>query len=408
MTPGSDELTVLMVASSYPRFKEDTASVFLKYLAEYVSDTGVRVHVLAPSDPHISRETGGSSVKVHYFRYFPACSHMLAYGSGILPNIRRHPWLVAQIPFFLLAMFYSLMIHSLKIRPQVIHAHWIIPVGSVAVLVGKLVRVPVIVSAHGGDAFGLRSGLPNSLKKYVMKHSQAWTANTANTARAAYGDNQSVKLNIIPMGVDTNKFSSSDPPKPLGDGNPGKIPIILSVGRLVEKKGVKYLIEAVAELVNQRGINIKLWVIGDGECRDELQRLAGQLGVAPFIEFKGVIPNDELPDYYAAADLFVAPSVIDQDGDTEGQGVVIIEAMAAGVPVIASKVGGITDIINDGKNGILVEPEDTMSLANTLHDCVAGRDLSAILENAQKKVKEKYDWHVVASQFRNLYQNITT
>ena len=182
--PGN--LTILMVASSYPRFEGDTASIFLRNLAQHVARTGVRVHVLAPSDAQVRHDMDEQDVKIHYFRYFPKCSQMLAYGSGILPNIRRHPWLVVQIPFFLLSMFFALLMQSRKNQPQIIHAHWIVPVGFVAVLVGKLLKIPVIVTAHGGDAFGLQGGLLRVLKNFTVKQSQAWTANTQQTARAAF------------------------------------------------------------------------------------------------------------------------------------------------------------------------------------------------------------------------------
>ena len=141
MNDRPEELRVLLVTSSYPRYDGDSASIFLRYFARHIASMGARVHVIAPADPTVRAGQLDDGVSVHYFRYFPNCRHMLAYGSGILTNLRRRPWIAVQVPFFVLALFYSLVRESLKFGPAVIHAHWVVPVGFVSVLVGKLLTL---------------------------------------------------------------------------------------------------------------------------------------------------------------------------------------------------------------------------------------------------------------------------
>jgi glycosyltransferase involved in cell wall biosynthesis len=396
-----------MVASSYPRYDGDSASIFLRYLAQRVADAGFQVHILAPSDARVRFDVNDKGVKVHYFRYFPKCQNMLAYGSGILPNIRNHPWTVVQIPFFIVSMFFSVLKLSRVHRPDIIHAHWLIPVGLVAALSSKFTNVPVVVTAHGGDAFGMKGRLARLLKTLTMRNSDAWTANTEGTAAAAFGTDQldSQKLSVIPMGVDASLFASGNRTELRGELD-SEVLLILFVGRLVEKKGVRHLIEAAAHLINQRSIELQLWIVGDGECSTRLKELAACLEIEAHVRFFGAVPNNSLPDYYAAADLFVAPSVVDQSGDTEGQGVVIIEAMAAGVAVVASRVGGISGVIDDGSTGILCEPESSMALSNAIEELVVSGRSASFADRAREKIEREYDWSVVARRFSQLYRRI--
>src|SRR5207247_5934205 len=144
------------------------------------------------------------------------------------------------------------------------------------------------------------------------------------------------------------------PPAPDGRGP------VLFVGRLVERKGVAHLIEAIARL-GSRGPRLE--IVGEGPERPGLEALAARLGVVDRVVFRGKIPPDELQASYARAAVCVLPSVLDARGDTEGLGVVLLEAMNHGTPVIASRVGGIPDIVEDGVSGLLVPPGDADALA---------------------------------------------
>src|SRR5262245_58491966 len=166
-------LKVLFLTSSYPRGREDTASVFLRYLAEQLASSGLEIHVLAPADGKGETIPEGR-IKVHRFQYFPARLQALAYGSGIMPNLRRSPWLWLQVPFFVLAMTGAALRTIRNERIHLLHAHWILPQGVVGVVAKYLCRLPLITTLHGADAFTLRGKLAGALKRFVVAHSDAW------------------------------------------------------------------------------------------------------------------------------------------------------------------------------------------------------------------------------------------
>src|SRR5262249_33102175 len=141
--------------------------------------------------------------------------------------------------------------------------------------------------------------------------------------------------------------------------------MILFVGRLVEKKGVEYLLNAMPSVIRAYPRAV-LVIIGEGTQRPELEELARKLGIQPWVRFLGRIPNDELPKYYAAADVFVGPSVIDKFGDTEGLGIVFLEAAACQVAIIGTSVGGISDVLINEVTGTQIDPSDSDQLAREL------------------------------------------
>jgi len=137
---------VVLLTSSYPRYAADSSSVFLRYLAQHLNQRGVTVHVLAPADQSAGMiiEDG---VSVRRFRYFPKPWQRLAYGSGIPSNLRHRSLLWLQVPFFVLAMTWSLMLCLRNTpRPQLIHAHWVIPQGLIAVTTGTRSKPPAITA----------------------------------------------------------------------------------------------------------------------------------------------------------------------------------------------------------------------------------------------------------------------
>lgn len=393
-------INILMLTSGYPRYKEDSASIFLRHLAENLAKRGIHVHVLAPAD-----RRGGTCVEdkvtVHRFQYFPVAWQQLAYGSGILPNLKRKPWLWIQVPFFLLAMTYSLLHLIRKERLDLIHAHWVLPQGLLAVFAKLLYKKPVITTAHGSDAFALQGRMLDKLKRLVLRRSDAWTSNTRATSEAFGQDFSLPKPHIIPMGVDVRHFYRGQRTK-LRAGIPENEFVILFVGRLVEEKGLDDLLKALTLLPSELRCRTTLWVVGDGQDRGRLQQYAETLAMNEKVRFWGQIGNDLLPDFYAAADLLVVPS-----SDTEGQGVVLTEAFAARLCVLATRVGGITEVVEDGHSGALVQPSNPQELAVAIEKLLSnGRLRSELAENAFARIKDCYDWEQIAKQFEDLYRTI--
>jgi glycosyltransferase involved in cell wall biosynthesis len=330
----------------------------------------------------------------------------LAYGSGIMPNLKRSPWLWIQVPFFLCSMFYSLIRLIRLERPDLIHAHWILPQGLIAILAKVFCRTSVVTTGHGTDVFALRGKLRNALKRLVITKSDAWTTNTWATALGAGTNSSSPKAHIIPMGVDIELFAGGNREilrRELSDAEF----LVLFVGRLVEVKGCHKLLEAATLLPPSVAAHTTFWIVGNGDQRPALENMAKNFGIENKVRFWGAISNQCLPDFYAAADLFVVPSTTGLSGNTEGQGVVLLEAFAGKACAVASRVGGVASIVDDQTTGLLVEPGDAAALAAAIVRLHGDPDLRArLVKNAFVHVREKYPWAKIAGEFETLYRRV--
>lgn len=398
-------LTVVLLTSSYPRSPDDTAAVFLREMANHLHARGIRVHVLAPAG-----ETSGvraeNGIIVQRVSYFPSRWRGLAYGSGILSNVAQRPLLWLQVPFFIAAMTIATIRLVGRVRPDVVHAHWVLPQGFMALIARKIHGTPVIVSAHGGDAFALKSELLVMAKRFCLRRSDAWTSNTRLTSGAFGSPGSLPEPKIVPMGVDVEMFAAGD-----GATLRAELPedhyLILFVGRLVEKKGVDDLIKAFALLPDELRSTTALWIVGTGERERQLREMTADLGVGDRVTFRGTIPNSRLPDYYAAADLFVGPSVIAASGDQEGQGVVFLEAFAARLCVLATRSGGIEDVVEHEQTGVLVEPRRPEELAREMSRMLTDPNArDRLADNAYRKVSATYSWPKIAGDLAHIYQDI--
>ena len=148
-----------------------------------------------------------------------------------------------------------------------------------------------------------------------------------------------------------------------------------------------------------------LWIIGDGDERSYLVNQAKQLDIKN-IKFWGQVQNKQLPDFYAATTVFVAPSVIDSNGDTEGQGVILLEAMASNTPIIATTVGGIPEVITNGETSLLIPPNNAGELSNSIQQVFNNKEqVSKLITNAQYKVESMYSWESISQQFISTFNN---
>ena len=199
------------------------------------------------------------------------------------------------------------------------------------------------------------------------------------------------KAEVLPMGVDTDIFRRADKAQtPKSDRL-----TILFVGRLYPIKGVNFLVEALAMLRENR-YDAELIIVGDGEQRQSLESQVASSGLAGHVKFVGRVSNRQLPAYYQQAAMVAVPSVVLASGETEGMPVVILEAMACGVPVVASDVGGVSDLIRDGDNGMLVEPAKPRELARAMEQVAANRERMS--ENAYN-TGQKYSWKNIGQAY---------
>ena len=205
------------------------------------------------------------------------------------------------------------------------------------------------------------------------------------------------KISVIPMPVVVRHFERAGERKPVGHR-------LLFVGRLVERKGAHVAIEAL-EVLKRKGREAHLTVVGDGPERDRLEALAGEKGVRAQIDFRGSVPAESVADAFAEADVFLMPALTDWKGEQEGFGLVLVEAMMSGVPVVASQSGGIPDVVTDEETGLLVPERDPEALAGAaarlLTDRALGRRLA---RSAAEDVRRRFAPEAIARRFEAVYR----
>ncbi len=211
-------------------------------------------------------------------------------------------------------------------------------------------------------------------------------------------------VQIVPNGVDLERFkvrslrlkvSNQDLKNRLGIKEREKI--LIHTGRFVEKNGLDDLIKSLKNLPQ----NVKCLLLGVGPQEPELKNLAKNLGLEQRVIFLGYVSHDELPAYLQISDIFIRPSL------SEGLGNSFLEAMAAGVPVIGTPVGGIPDFLRDGETGLFCEVRNPESIAEKAKLLLSDDDLcQKIIANAKKLVEEKYSWNLIAVQMREIFDKL--
>ncbi len=208
------------------------------------------------------------------------------------------------------------------------------------------------------------------------------------------------EADIIPNAVDEERFHPSN------DGSQVREKLgledeklITYVGRIVYHKGLEYFVRAARHLKEE---NVQFLLVGTGDFRSELEYIIEREGLQDKVTFAGRVPNEELPDYYAATDIFVLPSV----SRLEAFGIVALEAMASCVPVIVSDIPGVRDVIVEGKHGLLTEPMNSEDLAGKIRTLIQNPDMAERMgKNGRKRVEEKFTWSKVAKRIEKVYQN---
>ena len=395
-------MKTLVLTSTFPRWKNDTTPSFVYELSSRLAEKGNKIIVLAPHAENSLRHEDIGKVDIHRFRYFyPPKFEKLAYGAGIIPNFKNSFIAKLNVPFFLLSEYFSAKYLIEKECPNIIHAHWLIPQGIIVAML-KNKKTKLIVTVHGSDLFPLKNFIFKTLQRKVLKNADFCTVNSKATENEIierfpeYKD----KILLIPMGVDIKLFS----PRNVKFRQYKNQKIILFVGRLNEQKGVEYLVKSMP-IVNQTIKNAKLLVIGQGDYRNKMQKLANSLNLKN-VEFIGSIPHKNLVDYYNLADVFVLPAVASKIG-TEGQGLVLLEAMACGTAVIGTDTGGIKFIVKNNENGLLVRERDEKHLAENIVKVLSNNKLKEkLIKNGIKFVKNNYSWNIIVKTFDKLYNEL--
>jgi glycosyltransferase involved in cell wall biosynthesis len=401
MATGPTQPRLLVLASTYPRWSCDPEPGFVHSLCRRL--TGVfEVHVVCPHSAGALAEEVLDGVVIHRVRYAPDALETLVHGGGILSNLRHQPWKWLLVPLFFIGLTWKTALLAHKLRPVCVHAHWIIPLGLVYAGLRQFLRkpVPMLLTAHGGDLFALRSPLMTWIKRGVVR--QATTITVVSQAMVADAIRLGVRpeqVHVVPMGVDFDVFA----PAPVSVRSRHEI---LFVGRLVEKKGLHLLLEAMPWVLAQVP-QVHLTIVGHGPEEHLLRALADKLGIGGQIRLLGALSQAELPGLYRRAALFVAPFVEASSGDREGLGLVTVEAIACACPVIVGDLPALDDILEPEDANLRVDPRQPQALAEQIvHSLQQPEEAQAQALRIRTRLMARLGWAEVAKRYESLLLEI--
>jgi glycosyltransferase involved in cell wall biosynthesis len=332
-------MKVVVLTTSYPRYEGDPAGNFVADAVEQLRGRGVEVEVVSPAS----------------FRHFG-----IAYGSGVMGNLKRSPWKAALVPAMLGS--FARAARRASSDADLVHAHWL-PSGAVALATGK----PFVVQLWGTDVELARR--MRGVARRVLSRARL-TICASNALANAARELGASEVRVIPSAVEL----------PEQVGKPVEPPEVLYVGRLSLEKGILELVQAAE--------GMKLTVAGDGPLRAQVP------------EALGFVPHHELPPLYERAAVVAVPS------HREGFGVACAEAMAAGRPVVASAVGGLLDLVVDGQTGLLVPPRNVGALRAALERLLGDADLRRRMGQAgRERIREHFTWPAVTDLTIKAYED---
>lgn len=322
--------------------------------------------------------------------------------------LKRHWWLRPES----LAMYLRFLIESLYVsltnRICAVHAGRVLPEGFVGWLIARLIRKPIVIYAHGEEITTWRQVGKYHAMRFTYRHADRIIANSDFTRRQLLELGvQATRISLISPGVDTQRFRPNLPTDKIRSylGIQDGQRLILSVGRLSRRKGFDQVIRSIPLLIKE-GIDARYALIGIGEDRDYLSGLAQEHGIADRVHLLGHVPTEDLPLWYNACDVFIMPNR-EIDGDTEGFGMVFLEAAACGKPAIAGDAGGTGAAVQNGVTGYLVKGEDVEKIADTLKNLLINDALRIRMGQAGfERAHSEFSWDAVSSKTAELIDTI--
>lgn len=388
--------TILVLASTYPRWSGDHEPGFIHELSKRLTS---EFNVIALVPDAVDSDVDGvlDGVEVIRYRYAPKGLQSLVNNGGIVNNLKTYRWKWLLIPGFILGQYLAIRKILKEHKIDVIHAHWLIPQGWIACILAQAYKIPFVVTSHGGDLFGLQSNTLTKVKKRVAEQATAMTV--VSQAMEEYLAQVSIKpkmLQVIPMGVDLkNRFT----PNLKVRRNTHEL---LFVGRLVPKKGLNYLLLALPHLLKEHP-NLNLNIAGFGPEELILKQQVKALGLKNHVKFLGALAQEQLPELYQKATLFVAPFVRADNGDQEGLPVALMEAIGTGCPAIVGHVAGIEDLLGAEIQQIAVNPSNTQELVNAISEALKYPAIAqARAIHIRKNAIDLIDWESISKKYANI------
>ncbi|MBA3660076.1 MAG: glycosyltransferase [Gemmatimonadales bacterium] len=403
-----EPLRVICPTYWYPQHASDTQATYVHDINRHLVRRGHRVSVVTPGDPSLPRCETFDGVEV--IRFPMELPQDLTYGRvaqsrvSLLGKFAR----VVVMSHYLEAQYRSVMALAGERGADVIHAHWAIPTGPAAVMAARRLGLPSVITMHGGDVYVNPEQGYDFPTRWYVRPALRWTLNHAGALTAITEDCRqhalragapADRIRLVFNGTDLRRFSPAGPADPVPDLMFGPR-MIFACRQLFPRKGIRFLIEAVAKLKPVYP-DLKLVLAGDGFERPELVRLAAELGLGADVTFLGWVPNVDLPRYYRASSVSVIPSL------EEGFGIPAAEAMGCEVPVVASDAGGLPEVVEHGVTGLVVPRGDSAALATAIGSLLANPGLRRRMGIAgRERALKLFDWDRSAERFEQVYEEL--
>ena len=403
-------MRVLMVATSYPKYPGDTTAPVIAEIAAGVAAHGHAVRVLLPHHRQFRHEPVERGVELVTFAYAPhPALAVWGYAESLNADVGLKQSALMAAPFAVPATMLALHYHIRAFKPDIIHAHWLLPNGLPAWAMSCVSGIPLVVSMHGSDvAMAERNGLFRRIAQRIFAHSRMNTACSGDLhQRALQLGAAPMVSHVLPYGVAVDEFDPNS-----GDrawiaeqfAIAPDAPLLVAVGRFVYKKGFHTLIESLVYL-RKTHPRVRLLLVGYGDLHDEYIRRATELGVSDLLVMPGQLLRDDVAKAIASADVYCVPSVHDVSGNVDGLPNALLEGMAAGRAVVASAVAGIPDVVIDGEHGLLVPEGDVIALSQAIGSLLDAPARAQLLgQNARRRILEELTWPHTTAQLVTYYQ----
>ncbi len=384
---------ILVLTTSYPNDSDDWSGVFIHKLNMALSRKGYRIFVLSPSNGGFYGLKRFDDITMKRFPYFwPRRLESLCSGAGGIPE-NMNKSILARFQVVTMTLLFGLHAFVQSRHADLIYANWL-GSGIVGAIAGFIRGVPLVTSFRGDDGYLARKeSVWRVFSKFVIARSSALALVSRELAEICLELGASKDRVFVPrFGVDTNLFC----PDTHKNSDPQKVKIVY-VGSLIPKKGVQDLIEALSAKVFD---NVVLEVVGEGFYSDDLKKMAETANISHRVIWRGLATPNEVARIMKSADMLCLPS------HTEGSPNVVKEAMSCGLPVVATRVGGIPDLIEDNFTGYLYNVQDTNDLAGKIRILVENSSLRRSFgHNARKKIMDnEMSWDDTASEFQEIFR----
>ncbi len=384
---------LLVSASTYPRWQADQEPGFVHELSKRLTKD-FEVHVLCPHSKAAKTYELLDGVQVHRYKYAPEKFETLINNGGMLANIKKNKLNMFLLPLFFLAQIIALYRLCKQHNYVIIHAHWIIPQGLCIYLLSLFKQMPeYLVTSHGADLFSLKNKVFTYLKYKVLKKAKAVTV-VSNSMKNHIDKRTTLNnVNVIPMGVDLDTLFC-----PIKKKEKNRL---LFVGRLVEKKGVLDLIEALKNL-KLYDLEYHLDIVGFGPDLAPAKALVNNYKLNSYITFHGPKSQKELVPFYQKAEVFIAPFKVTQSGDQEGLGLVLIEAAACQCQIICSDLNACNDVVSTLNYVTRFPSGDISALSNAIK-----RHITTPYKKPEmpENLYSTYNWNNVAKEYSKVLQH---